>query len=143
MKKPSMNFSQEFRKSPRIDQSIASHLDQCPSWQLRFIDTGGTWSWANVNKETLLQDILPKLRDFETMYWRDILNRNNHEVPIHTLSREAQRRLQEIKQDDIENIVSLRLTGPIRIWGVRTGSTLRLLWWDPEHTVYPSKLKHT
>lgn len=77
------------------------------------------------------------------MYWKEILNRNSHEVSINQISKEAQKRLQELHQDDIENLVSLRLTEPKRIWGIKSGNTLKWLWWDPEHTVYPSNLKHT
>jgi hypothetical protein len=135
-KKPSANFQPDFKKSPRVEQSIASHLNQYPSWQLKSMDIDGNWSWANITQEILIQEILPKLKNFESMYWREILNRKNHEIPISAISKEAQKRLAELKHFDIENVVSLRLTGPIRIWGIRSGSTLRLLWWDPDHTVY-------
>jgi hypothetical protein len=142
-KKPVANNALKFQKKPRVDTSIITNLDKNPSWQIRFIDHDGLWSWSNVDKETLLNEILPKLKDFETMYWKEILNRNNHEVSINQISKEAQKRLHELQQDDIENLVSLRLTGPKRIWGIKSGNTLKLLWWDPEHTVYPSNLKHT
>jgi hypothetical protein len=51
---------------------------------------------------------------------------------------EAQRRLVAIAQDDIDDLFSLHLGGKPRVWGVRDGSVLRLLWWDPEHEICPS-----
>jgi hypothetical protein len=142
-KKPIAKDSPSFSKSPRIDQTFVSHLNQKPSWQLHSIDFDGTWGWETVTKEVIMQDIWPKLRDFESMFWRDIFGRNNHEIPVYTISKEAQRRLVDLKHIDLENIVSLRLTGTQRIWGIRNGNILRILWWDPDHTVCPSHLKHT
>ncbi len=142
-KRPVASNSPKFEKKPRVDLSITTDLDKNPSWQIGFIDNEGKWSWSNVDKETLINEILPKLKSFETMYWKEIFNRNSHEVSINQISKEAQKRLQELHQEDIENLVSLRVTGSKRIWGIKSGNTLKLLWWDPHHTVYPCNLKHT
>jgi len=40
-------------------------------------------------------------------------------------------------------LYSLRLSGKLRLWGVRDRSVLQLLWYDPEHQVCPSPLKNT
>lgn len=80
------------------------------------------------------------------MTWSEILvdsKKQNHTIPIPELSKEAQSRLREIGNDDIDTLISLRLSGKRRVWGIRTGSTLSILWWDPEHRVCPSKKKHT
>ena len=83
------------------------------------------------------------LKNFETMLWNDILGRNNHAVLVSQISREAQVRLEDLKLDDNESLISLRLTGTQRIWGIRIGNILQLLWWDPNHEVCPSEKKHT
>jgi len=43
----------------------------------------------------------------------------------------------------IETLVSLRIMGAVRIWGIRVHNCFKVLWWDPEHKIFPSKLKHT
>ena len=45
-----------------------------------------------------------------------------------------------VRRGDFEQarLFSVRLTGRIRLWGLRDVSILRVLWWDPEHTVCPS-----
>ena len=77
------------------------------------------------------------------MFWKDILRRGNHEVPVANIITNAQKRLAGLNLDDTETLVSLRLTGRQRIWGIRVANILRVLWWDPEHQVYPSELKYT
>lgn len=143
-KTPSIkNFTPPFSKTPRIEQSLKNPLSQNPSWQFRSLDLEGIWGWKIVSKEQILDNILPKLKDFETMDWNNILGRNSHEIPVENLCKEAKKRLQELKHVDIENIVSLRLTGTNRLCGIRNGNTLKILWWDPSHSVCPSQLHHT
>ena len=84
-----------------------------------------------------------KLKSFEAMTWGEILNRNNHLVPVDSLSKAAYDRLCALHLDDLEELLSLRLSGKERIWGILEHNVVTLLWWDPEHLVCPSKLKHT
>jgi len=42
-------------------------------------------------------------------------------------------RLDELTDD----LFSLRLEGDMRIWGIRLGRVLQLVWYDPRHEVYP------
>ncbi|MDQ2731557.1 MAG: hypothetical protein M3Y56_07855, partial [Armatimonadota bacterium] len=67
----------------------------------------------------------------------------SHPVELGKLCKAAQDRLVEIRQDDAATLFSLRIGGQGRIWGVRDGPTLRILWWDPQHEVCPSLKKHT
>ncbi len=67
----------------------------------------------------------------------------NHTVLVSRLSPEAQKRLREIKQDDLDELTSLRLSGRERVWGIRESGIFHLLWWDPEHRVFPTTRQHT
>ena len=115
------------------------------SWHIRTIDKEGSWGWNQVNDLTLegFENILSKMSNFETMKWSEILNRNNHPVPILDLSPEAQKRLKALRQDDVDELISLHMNGKKRIWGIRDQNVLKILWWDPNHTVYPSPKRHT
>lgn len=133
----------EFKKQPRIPTDASSYLKAPPSWQLSIIDFDGNWGWNNIDYFLLTTEIIPKLQNFETMQWSQILGSKHHEVNIEGFSKEALKRLEELRMDDQETMVSLRLSGEKRLWGVRKGSVLKIIWWDPHHKVYPSKLKHT
>lgn len=52
----------------------------------------------------------------------------------------AQCRLAELRLDEIfEEFFRFRLSGEKRLWGFRTGDVFHLLWWDPDHGVYPTE----
>ena len=95
-------------------------------------------------------EILPKLQNFESMTWAQILQaiggrakgNNSHFVSVERLTRQAKDRLAEIGQDDVSELFSLRLTGTTRIYGIRDRRALKLLWYDQHHgmnarAVYP------
>ena len=77
------------------------------------------------------------------MEWTEIAGSDHHSIPVSKLSNEAQKRLEEIKQDDIDEIFSFHLQGKPRIICIRDLSIAKLLWFDPEHKVCPSQKKHT
>jgi hypothetical protein len=56
---------------------------------------------------------------------------------------EARRRLIQLKLEDIDELLSLRLSGKQRVWGILSEGVAALLWWDPDHRICPSRLKHT
>jgi len=79
------------------------------------------------------------------MTWAEISKdkKKYHPIRVDKLATEARKRLEELRQDDVDVLWSLRVQGKPRIWGIREGRVLKLLWWDPNHEVCPSKLKHT
>lgn len=127
------------RGGHKINQIQNEHV----SWHVRTMDREGVWGWNSIDIDVFWADIFPKLSSFSTMTWDQILNRNNHEISVSDICPEAQKRLEEIYQNDIDSLVSLRLTGKKRLWGIRDRNVCKLLWWDPKHTVYPSKKKHS
>jgi hypothetical protein len=109
---------------------------------LEFCDPFG---WHEVDQPTI-EKIRDRLKHFETMTWREILTeggKRNHLVKVGDLCKEAQQRLQVIRQDDLAELLSLGLTGRERIWGILDNGVVKLLWWDPEHLVCPSHKKYT
>lgn len=116
-----------------------------PSWRISMLKMIDPYGWHKIDKRTL-DRIRQRLSNFETMTWSDILvvgKKRHHTVSIDRISAEAKKHLRELRQYDIDELVSLSLTGLERIWGIRQGSILRLLWWDPNHLICPSLRKHT
>ncbi len=122
-------------------------------WKLEILDPDGPWGWrsAAVDRDWWVE-IFPKLKHFETMTWAEILRasggrrigNNHHPVAVENLSRAAQNRLKEIGLSEVWELFSLRLDGTKRIYGIRDGQVLKVLWYDPHHgnnkkAVYPVK----
>jgi hypothetical protein len=91
-----------------------------------------------------LVQVLEKMKSFESMTWEQIDGpTGSHGVEVGQLSRTAQQRLIQIRQDDVDQLFSLRITGRRRVWGIMDEHVFRVLWWDPEHQICPSPRKHT
>ena len=103
------------------------------------------YGW-NVVDSAKLDDIRIKLSQLEGKTWNAILvgdKHRNHTVTTNDISKVARERLAAMNLDDLEELVSLRLSGAERVWGYRIGFVLHLMWWDPHHEICPSPLKHT
>jgi hypothetical protein len=108
-------------------------------WRVDSVDWDGPWSWGNSTVNDLLAVIIPKLHDFESMTWADVEGKTgSHFVAYEKLCSETQTRLTKLQMDEQAQLFSARITGRIRVWGVRDIVIFRVLWWDPDHTVCPS-----
>lgn len=103
----------------------------------------GDWGWGGSNLQRLLTEIIPRLHNLETMTWQQLRNDGSHPIAADQVCKEARERLDEIGKGDEESLYSIRVTGRCRVWGIRRGAILHLLWWDPEHSVYPVFKKNT
>lgn len=116
---------------------------QFPLWAFRVVDLGGPWCWSALGSDSL-RDVLQRMKEMETMTWHAITEQTgSHSIEVTRLSKDARDRLVDIQQDDVDQVYSLRVTGRRRIFGIRDGGVLRILWWDPEHQVCPAPKKHT
>ncbi len=125
-------------KTPRIASDPESYHKRNPAWRLARLEFVDPFGWHSIDKETALY-VREKLAAFESMTWGEILNsKNNHNVSVERLCDKAQERLTEMRQYDLEEVLSLRLTGRQRVWGILNAGVCTLLWWDPEHSICPS-----
>ncbi len=142
-------------KEPRAkavtdDQDLKSERKPF-DWSLdEFADFGGKWDFTKkVFRDYWCTKIVCKFKNFETMTWAEIANATkgqgrgtkHHHVAVSDLSKAANKRLKKIKRNDLDQLYSLRLGGKIRIYGVLEGTVLKVLWYDPQHEVCPSKPK--
>jgi hypothetical protein len=119
------------------------HSDDChPDFKAEQMDQEGPWGWAHFDSSEM-QELFKKLFESQKLTWQDLRNNGSHFVNREDLSSEAQKRLLHLENEDLDHLFSLRLTGPKRIWGIKEGNILWLLWWDPNHQVCPSLKKHT
>lgn len=112
-------------------------------WRFSSVDRGGPFSWSRLDKPDEYKEALEKLHQFETMASQDLDQQGSHVVELSSCCKEARDRLLEIKRDDVDELMSFRLTGKIRVWCTMVGSVMSVLWWDPEHKVCPSLKKGT
>lgn len=139
------NIASPFANKKVKDSFPKSSNDENPSWRFTKLELVDPFGWHAINTEQL-HYVREKLQHFESMTWNQILvvgKKFNHSVKTRSLAKKAKDRLRDLHLDDVEELVSLRLAGEQRIWGIRQGSALLLLWWDPDHKVFPSPLRYT
>lgn len=112
------------------------------AWQFSEMDLDGPWRFCRLKSRTWA-DILSKMKHYETMTWAQVKGDRDHSIEVVRLCRKAKERLQEIEKDDIDEVFSIHLDGIKRVIGLRDQNVFKLLWWDPNHGVCPSKPKHT
>jgi len=133
---------------PRSSQeSQLKNFDaQPPTWSFVIADK----SWPeSLYSERAGKDwtdiILPKLRDFEGLTWAEIKRQtygrgnksSNHYVYVNQMLKKVGKRLEQLHLEDKEQLFSLRLGSRKRIYGIKIGSVLRIIWYDPDHKLYP------
>jgi hypothetical protein len=108
---------------------------------------------VHVREDYFWKHIHPKLSTLENMTWADLEGQSyssggrrkssNHWVLIKDLAKEARRRIDELNYDDHETIFSIRLSGTQRLYGFRENNYFRILWYDPNHKIFPSSKRNT
>ena len=134
------------------DLDPSQHDYETIVWTFSILDQEGSWGWRTAASSVWWGEILPKLQNFESMIWGDLAKasggrrkgNNHHFVKVEKLTKQARDRLVELKQEDVSELFSLRLTSRTRIYGVRDRRALKLLWYDIYHgnntrAVYPVK----
>lgn len=117
---------------------VAENYDlEKPRWLLSVVDLRGPFGWEQISSKELSR-VVKYLMKLESMTWAEIKGKRHHTVQVEGCCRKAKNRLIEIKQDDISELFSIGIGGKPRVFGIRAGECLKILWWDPEHKVYPS-----
>lgn len=113
------------------------------SWRFSKMDMTGEWSWKKLDRATL-EAVRLKLSEYEKKTWAESYSKKGagvKQVQTAGIVPAAEERLRRLQLDDAPGLWEFRLTGTQRVWGVRIGEVCYLIWWDPNHTVWPSSTK--
>lgn len=118
------------------------------SWRFGLVDHDSPWCFDSVGGEDLC-GILRHLRDFESMTTGELFpGSRSYPGKDYTVAKipttAAHGRLEALGLNDMTKISVLRLSGEGRLYGFRDdGNIFHVIWWDPEHQIWPSLKKHT
>lgn len=114
------------------------------SWRFGDAEVEGPWGWHRLTAADVAE-LHGKLSSIEKMEWGEATSGGYpmkmcrlDNAPAHLMGR-----LEETQRDDIDCLFEIRLGNMPRIWGARRGDVFHVLWWDPEHEVWPSQLRYT
>ncbi len=114
------------------------------SWRLSDSDHGGNWAWTNLGDPIQYKRVIERLQEFEKKNWNEIIRSGSHPISVGDIVKSARDRLQKLKLDDIDELMSFRISGKERVWSIRQlNNVMKVLWWDPNHEIYPIRKRHT
>ena len=124
----------------------AETSDQRICWRFCHVDHDGPWGFGAVDGDRL-RWLMERLAQFESMTVNEIFNNGGYpgkDYDVHRIPTPAAlARLEELQLADMTKIWCLRLQGEPRLYGFLVGHAVHVVWWDPEHRIWPSRLKHT
>lgn len=133
-------------KIARLGANPDSIYQKLMEWTADRADRLDHWTWGprDWSEDCWTNVINPKLTNFVTMKWHEIEaavtdsgHRMHHSMEIERLCDECQTRLLELERVD-GDIYRFRLGNKRRLWGFRMLHVFEILWYDPEHNVYPT-----
>lgn len=127
--------------SPRSVLPDAESSDKRISWRFCHADNDGPWSFGKLDGVALTQ-LMGRLANFESMTVREMFNNGEEPGKHYEVARlptqEAINRLEDMGLGDMTRISRLRLGGKPRLYGFLLGNVFHMVWWDPEHEIWPS-----
>jgi hypothetical protein len=127
-------------KRPRVGQNVDDFWGSHPVWSFARLDfyaeVGG---WAKLDPDDR-DELLERFRQWEKMTWKEILvdgRKQNHAIFVYKCCDKSKERLEHLKLDDLEELVSLRVNSRGRVIGILDRGVFQILWWDPNHGVCP------
>lgn len=112
-----------------------SYLQMYPSWRFSDCDSE-RWRFDQGNlSECFWEEVFPFLQSLEKQKWSEILvgsEKKNHSIKVKDLNTVARKRL-ESRQIEADALVSIRLQGKHRLYGLLFDGVFRVLWFDRDH----------
>lgn len=110
----------------------------------------GDWSWPDGPEAAIL---LTFLCDISNSTWDEIRaqqtggknrHKKHHSQAFDSVVLAAQQRITERRLNEtFEEFFRFRLGGEQRLWGFQVDGVFYVLWWDQNHMVTPTGLRHT
>ena len=122
-----------------------SYFQKNPVWSFKWIDKDHP-RWSLKVQNNLYENVILKLKDYEGLTWAEInkasggrtYGTNSHYEDVEDLCKDARDRINELMIFE-DRVFSLRLDGETRLYGIIENGVFYVIWYDPNHEIYPVK----
>jgi hypothetical protein len=141
-------------RRPKTEAAPAGSTAQdCPLFCFRYADRASDHTWAFKPLETHAERLFDFICDMAQLTWGEIesmrtgsghkRHRKHHDQEMTSVCDDAQADLARLKLGETfgGDLFRFRLAGEQRLWGVRSGRTFHIVWWDAGHDVYKQEPK--
>jgi len=140
--RPSLVRQPDVKKAPHTSNEINKVESRLFRWRINsnYIDLDHKeWGWGNLDIGGFFGILEKHLHRYETTEWKELKRQEScHPLPIEEIVPRAQERICN-KCPGVDSLFQVSVGQIPRVWGVRKEDILYLVWYDPEHTVYPVK----
>lgn len=105
-------------------------------FRFHLVDVGSEWCLSKITPEAH-QELLTKLGQFESMTVGAVFSGSPGKDYDYVTNKDANAAL-KAKFGSTE-VSRLRLSGKARLYGIRQNEFFSILWWDPEHAIWPTE----
>lgn len=142
-------------KGTKVATQPSSSQHENPHFCFRFADRATKNAWKFKPTEGHAPPLVDFICEMARLTWAEIeaqrvgtkdgYHRRNHSQEITRLSTAAQDDLMKRKLPDKfdDTMFRFRVSGEQRLWGFRKANVFHIIWWDPNHKVYPAEKSHT
>jgi len=81
------------------------------AWRFSACDKGGPFTWTALAHGEPFKEVIERLHEFETKTWDEVIKTGSHPIEVYKCEKEARERLAEIQQDDVDELMSFRISG--------------------------------
>lgn len=146
---PRINTVPELSKTARSIQNPTSIYSLPMEWCPLRSDREGSWSWGQERawaEDEWTATIEPALVELAKLTWSEIVaqmtggknrHKKHHDMDVGVIADEALTRWIEHGLEEYDTAFRFRLGNKPRLWGFRTGAKFNIVWWDPNHMIYP------
>lgn len=127
-----------------LDCDILKRDEARPSWRFDLLSREPIFGLSTIDPDDWAE-ILGKLANLEGTPMGEIFNGScgkTYTNPSGITNKQARERF-SAEYEDRDAVHCLRFSGTGRLYGFRHGAVFEVLWWDPDHQIWESKLKHT
>ncbi len=148
-RKQAKKLQRESQKATIISQFSSENI--VPTWMFDKIDRNGKFAFDIKRKDFDHYEFLDKMLSYATMTWSQLRKQTHddgkskhHYLEIDKLSKEARDRLTAMRlEENSDQIFSIALRNKLRVVGLKDNDKFHILWYDPQHDIYPSTKRHT
>jgi hypothetical protein len=130
----------EGKKEPKTVERI-DFLTLKAAWRVKNIQLVDPYGWQQLTLKDICY-IREKLSAFESMTWGDIFvkdKKRNHSIPVNEFRCEQARRWMKRNMKEQLELWTIRLSGAERIWGIFSEGAYQIVFWDPNHLIFPTQ----
>jgi hypothetical protein len=142
-------------KGGKVASTPRSTQNENPHFCFQFADRATQEAWRFKPSEGHAPPLVDFICEMAKLTWAQIeaqrvnekgkSHKRHHSQEIHRLTSAAQKDLQKSKLPDRfdDTMFRFRVAGAQRLWGFRRAHVFHVVWWDPDHQVYPTEKAHT